>query len=79
MSNLCCVTGETQVDFLHPTGKIETMSVKSAVERFELGGLTNSKIKSSKDGEIAWENISAAIKTKQSLSYTKFKLKKAKY
>jgi intein/homing endonuclease len=40
------------------------MSVASAVERFELGGLSNSKIKSFKKGEVSWENISAAVKTK---------------
>lgn len=63
-SNLCCVTGETQVTFLHKNGKTEQMSVTSAVERFELGNLTDSKIKSFKNGEVSWENISAAIKTK---------------
>jgi intein/homing endonuclease len=40
------------------------MSVASAVERFELGGLSNSKIKSFKNGKASWENISAAVKTK---------------
>jgi ribonucleoside-diphosphate reductase alpha chain len=63
-SNLCCVTGETQVTFLHENGNTEQMSVSSAVERFELGNLTTSKIKSFKNGEVSWENISAAIKTK---------------
>ena len=63
-SNLCCVTGETQVTFLHENGKTEEISVASAVERFELGGLINSKIKSFKNGEISWESVSAAIKTK---------------
>jgi ribonucleoside-diphosphate reductase alpha chain len=63
-SNLCCVTGETQVAFMHENGNTEQMSVSSAVERFELGNLTNSKIKSFKNGEVSWENISAAIKTK---------------
>lgn len=63
-SNLCCVTGETQVTFQHDTGKIETMSVADAVEKFELGGLSASKIKSFKNGEISWEHISAAIETK---------------
>jgi len=63
-SNLCCVTGETQVTFLHENGKIEQMSVASAVERFELGGLSNSKIKSFKNGKVSWESVSAAIKTK---------------
>ena len=38
--------------------------MSSAVERFELGGLTNSKIKSFKNEEISWEKVSAAIKTK---------------
>ena len=38
--------------------------MSSAVERFELGNLTNSKIKSFKNGEVSWENVSAAIKTK---------------
>jgi ribonucleotide reductase alpha subunit len=63
-SNLCCVTGETQVTFLHENGKTEQMSVASAVERFELGNLTTSKIKSFKNGEVSWENVSAAVKTK---------------
>jgi ribonucleoside-diphosphate reductase alpha chain len=63
-SNLCCVTGETQVAFMHENGNTEQMSVSSAVERFELGNLTNSKIKSFKNGKVSWENISAAIKTK---------------
>jgi len=63
-SNLCCVTGETQVTFLHEDGNTEQMSVASAVERFELGGLSNSKIKSFKNGEVSWESVSAAIKTK---------------
>ena len=63
-SNLCCVTGETQVIFLHENGTTEQMSVASAVERFELGNLTNSKIKSFKNGEVSWENVTAAIKTK---------------
>jgi hypothetical protein len=63
-SNLCCVTGETQVTFLHENGNTEQMSVSSAVERFELGNLTTSKIKSFKNGEVSWENISAATKTK---------------
>jgi ribonucleoside-diphosphate reductase alpha chain len=63
-SNLCCVTGDTQVTFQHENGKIEQMSMSSAVERFELGNLTNSKIKSFKNGEVSWENVTAAIKTK---------------
>jgi ribonucleotide reductase alpha subunit len=63
-SNLCCVTGDTQVVFQHENGNIEQMSMSSAVERFELGNLTNSKIKSFKNGEVSWENIDAAIKTK---------------
>ena len=63
-SNLCCVTGDTQVVFRHENGDIEQMSMSSAVERFELGNLTNSKIKSFKNGEVSWENVSAAIKTK---------------
>ncbi len=63
-SNLCCVTGETQVTFMHEDSRIEQMSVSSAVERFNLGGLTNSKIKSFKNGEVSWETVSAAIKTK---------------
>jgi intein/homing endonuclease len=49
---------------MHENGNTEQMSVSSAVERFELGNLTNSKIKSFKNGEVSWENISAAIKTK---------------
>jgi ribonucleoside-diphosphate reductase alpha chain len=64
MSNLCCVDGDTQVTFMHEDGKIEQMSVSSAVERFELGNLTNSKIKSFVAGKVSWEDISAAIKTK---------------
>ena len=63
-SNLCCVTGDTQVVFQHENGDIEQMSMSSAVERFDLGNLTNSKIKSFKNGEVSWENVSAAIKTK---------------
>jgi intein/homing endonuclease len=63
-SNLCCVTGPTKVTFMHPDGNIEEMSIESAVERFSLGGLTSSRIKSFKDGNVSWENISAAIKTK---------------
>ena len=38
--------------------------MSSAVERFELGGLTTSKIKSFNNGQVSWENVSAAIKTK---------------
>jgi intein/homing endonuclease len=63
-SNLCCVTGDTQVVFRHENGSIEQMSMASAVERYQLGGLTNSKIKSFKNGEVSWKNVSAAIKTK---------------
>lgn len=63
-SNLCCVTGETVVTFKHEDGRVEQMSMASAVERFELGGLTNSRIKSFKNGEVSWEIVSAAIKTK---------------
>jgi ribonucleoside-diphosphate reductase alpha chain len=63
-SNLCCVTGDTQVVFQHENGNIEQMSISSAVERFELGNLTSSKIKSFKNGEVSWENVDAAIKTK---------------
>ena len=63
-SNLCCVTGDTVVEFLHPDGRTEKMSVMSAVERFQLGALTESKIKSFSNGEVSWENVSAAIKTK---------------
>ena len=63
-SNLCCVTGDTQVVFQHANGDIEQMSMSTAVERFELGNLSNSKIKSFKNGEVSWENVSAAIKTK---------------
>lgn len=63
-SNLCCVTGDTQVTFQHENGAIEQLSMTSAVERFELGALTTSKIKSFKNGEVSWEHVSAAIKTK---------------
>ena len=63
-SNLCCITGETQITFQHENGTIEQLSIASAVERFELGGLTNSKIKSFKNGDVSWENISAAAQTK---------------
>jgi ribonucleoside-diphosphate reductase alpha chain len=63
-SNLCCVTGETQVTFLHENGNTEQMAIASAVERFELSELSNSKIKSFKNGEVSWEIVSAAIKTK---------------
>jgi ribonucleotide reductase alpha subunit len=63
-SNLCCVTGDTKVTFQHENGSIEEMSVSSAVERVELGGLSNSRIKSFKNGEVSWENVSAAVKTK---------------
>jgi hypothetical protein len=63
-SNLCCVTGDTQVTLQHNNGYIEDISMSSAVEKFDLGELTTSKIKSFKNGEIFWENISAVIKTK---------------
>ena len=63
-SNLCCVTGDTQVTFQHENGSVEQISMASAVERFELGGLTTSKIKSCRNGGTSWENVSAAIKTK---------------
>ena len=63
-SNLCCVTGDTRVTFQHENGAIEQISMSSAVERFELGGLTTSKIKSFNNGQVSWENVSAAIKTK---------------
>ena len=63
-SNLCCVTGDTRVTFQHENGTIEQISMSSAVERFELGGLTTSKIKSFNNGQVSWENVSAAIKTK---------------
>jgi intein/homing endonuclease len=58
------VTGDSQVTFLHENGNIEQMTVASAVERFELGGLSNAKIKSFKNEEVSWENVSAAAKTK---------------
>jgi hypothetical protein len=63
-SNLCCVTGDTQITFQHENGTVEQLSMSSAVERFQLGGLTTSKIKSFKNGKVSWENVSAAIKTK---------------
>ena len=63
-SNLCCVTGDTQVTFQHENGSVEHISMASAVERFELGGLTTSKIKSCRNGGTSWENVSAAVKTK---------------
>ncbi len=64
MSNLCCVAADTQVVFRHENGKTETMSIESATERFQLGGLSKSLIKSSRDGEVTWENVSAAMLTK---------------
>jgi len=63
-SNLCCIAGDTKVTFQHENGGEEQMSVSDAVERFNLGGLSTSKIKSFKNGEISWEHISAAIETK---------------
>lgn len=63
-SNLCCVTGDTIVEFLHDNGIVEKIPVSDAVERFNLGELSSSKIKSFKDGGVSWENISAAIETK---------------
>ena len=63
-SNLCCVTGDTQITFQHENGTVEQLSMSSAVERFQLGGLTTSKIKSFKNGKVSWENVSAAVKTK---------------
>jgi hypothetical protein len=63
-TNLCCIHGDTQVTFMHEEGKIEQMSMASVVERFNLGGLTNSKIKSFKNGDVSWEHVSNAIKTK---------------
>lgn len=64
MSNLCCVTGDTMIEFMHESGDIESISMESAVERFELGGLSRSKIKSYKDGKIIWQPISDAMLTK---------------
>lgn len=64
MSNLCCLTGDSQVEFLHSNGQIEKMSLDSAVERWELGALTNSKVKSYDGNSVVWKNVSAATKTK---------------
>lgn len=63
-SNLCCLTGDSQVEFLHPSGQVEKMSLESAVERWELGALTNSKVKSYDGDTVTWKNVSAAAKTK---------------
>ena len=63
-SNLCCITGDMTVEFMHQSGTIEEMSAGDAVERFELGGLTDSKIKSFEDGKVVWKSISTAVKTK---------------
>jgi intein/homing endonuclease len=49
---------------MHPSGEIETMSLESAVKRWELGALTNSKIKSYNGNIVEWKPISAAAKTK---------------
>jgi ribonucleotide reductase alpha subunit len=63
-SNLCCVVGDAKVNFMHKDGNVEEMSLESAVERFQLGALTGSKIKSYRDDKESWESVSAAIKTK---------------
>jgi len=63
-SNLCCLTGDSQVEFMHSNGQIEKMSLESAVERWELGALTNSKVKSYDGDKVAWKSVSAAAKTK---------------
>ena len=63
-SNLCCLTGDSQVEFLHSNGQIEKMSLESAVERWELGALTNSKVKSYDQGTVTWKPVTAAAKTK---------------
>jgi ribonucleoside-diphosphate reductase alpha chain len=63
-SNLCCLTGDSQVEFMHSNGQIEKMSLESAVDRWELGALTNSKVKSYDGDKVAWKSVSAATKTK---------------
>jgi hypothetical protein len=63
-SNLCCLTGDSQVEFMHLDGQIEKMSLESAVERWELGTLTNSKVNSYDGDKVTWNPVSAAAKTK---------------
>jgi ribonucleotide reductase alpha subunit len=63
-SNLCCLTGDIQVEFMHSNGQIEKMSLESAVDRWEIGALTNSKVKSYDGDKVTWKSVSAAVKTK---------------
>jgi len=64
MSNLCCLTGDSQLEFLHSNGQVEKMSLESAVERWELGALTDSKVKSYDQDSVIWKSVTAAAKTK---------------
>jgi len=63
-SNLCCLTGETEIEVLNNNGNIEKMSLQSFVERFKLGGMHGAKVKSYDDGKIAWASVTGAQKTK---------------
>jgi len=63
-SNLC-LTGDTLIQILGTDGKIQTISLESFVEQYELGRFTNSKIRSYNinTGEIVWKTVSNAAKT----------------
>ena len=63
-SNLC-LTGDTQIQIQHTTGEVESMSLVSFVEQFELGGLSDVKVKSynTETKEVSWNHVSAAAKT----------------
>lgn len=63
-SNLCCIVGDTQISIQHTNGNIENLSIRSFVERFELGGITKPKIKSFENREVVWREVSNAFETK---------------
>jgi len=63
-SNLCCLTGDSEIEVLNNNGNIEKMSLQSFVERFKLGGMHGAKVKSYDDGKIAWASVTGAQKTK---------------
>lgn len=64
-TNLCCLTGDTLLEFKHSTGQHEFITMEQCVDKFRFGQLTGSKVKTYKNGEVTWAPISAAVKTKK--------------
>jgi ribonucleoside-diphosphate reductase alpha chain len=63
-SNLC-LTGDTKIQIMNTDGTIQSMSLVSYVEQFELGAMIGVKVRSSNilTGEVTWNTVSNAAKT----------------